>query len=127
MSAWQEYGNRKGGVLRISFDNAMSRDKLVKKLISMAKAMCQEYAYIWGYEGLKRIDVKTGKLENIISCSIYTQSKLNLLGDIWASKEVTVDWHSSVIHPKSVLFPSVELRVGTVKPRECKRFVELRH
>ena len=49
------------------------------------------------------------------------------MGDVWASKEETVEYKVSNIHPKSVLFPSVELRVGTVKPRECKRFVELRH
>lgn len=127
MHAWREYGSRKDGVLRISFDNATSKDKLVKKLISIAKEQHQDYAYIWGYSGLKRIDVKTGRLEKIISVSIYTPSKLNLMGDVWASKEETVEYKVSNIHPKSVLFPSVELRVGTVKPRECKRFVELRH
>ena len=67
MHAWREYGSRKDGVLRISFDNATSKDKLVKKLISIAKEQHQDYAYIWGYSGLKRIDGK-----NYIRLHLYT-------------------------------------------------------
>ena len=115
------------GVLRISFDNAMSRDKLVKKLISIAKAQHLEYAYILGDKGVLRVDTKTGKEESLrLGCNAMP-SKQQLMGDIWASKKDMVDYHASVIHPQSILFPSIEVKVNTFKPGKCERFVELRH
>ena len=127
MLAWQEYEIYTNGVLRISFDNTMSRKKLVKKLISMAKEQHLEYAYILGDKGVRRVDTKTGKEENLRLNSSGNPSRLQLMGDIWASKEDMVDYHESIIHPKSILFPLMELNVRAYNPRKCERFAGLRH
>ena len=125
--ASQEYDNFINGVLRISFDNAMSRNKLVKKLVSMAKEQHLEYAYILGDKRVMRVNTKTGKAENLRLTGSYNLSKLQLMGDMWASKEDMVDYHESVIHPQSILLPLVELEVRAINPRKCERFLELRH
>jgi len=126
-SSQEYYGYNKTGVLRISFNKTMSRDKLVKKLISMAKEQHLEYAYIFGYEGAIRINTKTGKQEHVRSYSMGVPSSSDLKGDIWASKENTADYEQSVIHPKSLLFPMVEVNASAYKPKKLGRFAELRH
>ena len=127
----EEYGYENvltRAVHRISFDNAMSRKKLVKKFISMAREQHLEYAYILGGKGVRRVDTKTGKEEYV---RVYgysaNPSRLQLMGDIWASKEETVDYIESVIHPKSILFPLLEMKVSAIDSKKCERFVELRH
>lgn len=35
--------------------------------------------------------------------------------------------NGSVIHPKSILFPLLEMKVGAIDSKKCERFVELRH
>ena len=93
----------------------------------MAKEQHLEYAYIFGYEGAIRVNTKTGKQEHVRSYSMGVPSISDLKGDIWASKENTADYESSVIHPKSLLFPMIEVNVGAIKPKKLGRFAELRH
>ena len=127
-SSQDYHGYCKAGVLCISFDNAMSRDKLIKKLISMAKEQHLEYAYILGDKGnVLRVDTKTGKQEDLRLYGGINPSKSELTGDIWASKENTADYVESAIHPKSLLFPSVEVNVSAIKPKKLGKFAELRH
>ena len=129
MSSSVEYGEpfSSHAVHRISFDNAMSRKKLVKKLISMAKEQHLEYAYILGDKGVLRVDTKTGKEERVRLYVWGTPSRLQLMDNVWASKEETADYITSVIHPKSILFPLLEMKVGAIDSKKCERFVELRH
>ena len=129
MNGSRDYGwYASGTVLRISFDKTMSRKKLIKKLIAMAREQHSEYAYIISdWQGMLRINTKTGEQEEVWLRNGDNPSRLQLMGDIWASKEETADRKESVIHPKTILFPLVELRINASTPRKCERFAKLRH
>ena len=122
------------GVLRISFHKTMSYRKLVKKLIRLAKKQKQDYAYIimgsGGCEEVVRLNVNTGKREYLrlnYEYETYPHG-LQLTGDIWASKEIIADGYSSVIHPKAVLFPMLEIEFDEPNPNKCSQnFLKLRH
>ncbi len=122
------------GVLRISFNKTMSYQKLVKKLIRLAKKQKQDYTYIimgsGGCEEVVRLNVKTGKREDLrlnYEYDTYPHG-LQLTGDMWASKEIIADGYSSVIHPKAVLFPMLEIEFEEYKSELCsKKFIKLRH
>ena len=130
MNGSSDYGwYASGTVLRISFDKTMSRKKLIKKLIAMAREQHSEYAYIIrDWNGMIRINTKTGKQEEVWLRSGDNPSRLQLMGDIWASKEETANRGlESIIHPKTLLFPLVEMRINTKTPTKCERFAKLRH
>ena len=122
------------GVLRISFNKTTSYQKLVKKLIRLAKNMKQDYAYIimgsGGCEEVVRLNVRTGKREDLrlnYEYETYPHG-LQLMGDMWASKEISADGYMSVIHPKAVLFPMLEIEFEESNPMKCSRiFLKLRH
>ena len=94
----------------------------------MAREQHSEYAYIISdWQGMLRINTKTGEQEEVWLRNGDNPSRLQLMGDIWASKEETADRKESVIHPKTILFPLVELRINASTPRKCERFAKLRH
>ena len=74
-----------------------------------------------------RVNTRTGEKEIVKSYCYTDHSRLRLLGDMWASKENAVDYEGSVIYPKSVLFPLVEMTIKPGHPQQCGRFLELRH
>ena len=122
--ATTEYEN---GVLRISFDKTMSRRRLIKKLIRLAKKQGLKYAYIKSDNGTIQINTETGEQERV-NLACYTEpSRLRLLGDMWASKENTADYDDSIIHPQSILFPMVEMTLEPKYPQDCGRLADLRH
>ena len=119
-----EYEN---ALLRISFRKTMSRKGLVRKLIKLARKQNLKYAYIVGDNNVIRIKTKTGGQEKFRSYCNIVPSRLRLLGDMWASKENAVDYDESVIYPKSVLFPLVEMTIKPHMPATAGRFANLRH
>ena len=119
-----EYEN---GLLNISFRKTMSRKRLLGKLIKLARKQNLKYAYIVKYDNVVRVNVKTGEQEEVRLRSYTKPSRLRLLGDIWASKENSVDYDESIIYPKSVLFPLVEMTIDPKHEERCGRFAELKH
>ena len=121
------------GVLRITFNRTMSYRKLVKKLIRLAISQKQDYAYIImggdEREEVVRINVKTGRREYLrLDFRHNYPQRLQLMGDIWASKETSADGRQSVIHPKAVLFPMLEMKLVDAKPSVYSlRFYKLRY
>ena len=96
--------------------------------------MKQDYAYIimgsGGCEEVVRLNVRTGKREDLrlnYEYETYPHG-LQLMGDMWASKEISADEYMSVIHPKAVLFPMLEIEFEEPNPMKCSRiFLKLRH
>lgn len=122
------------GVLRISFNKTMSYRKLVKKLIRLAKNLKQDYAYIimgsGGCEEIVRLNVSSRKREDLrLSYEHDTYPHgLQLMGDVWATKETSSDGYMSVIHPKAVLFPMLEIEFEESVPERCsQKFLKLKH
>ena len=116
------------GVIRITSNNTMSHTKLLKNLRKLAKKQHLEYAYILKGGRVNRINVKTGKQEELRLNCWDGLSKLELMGEVMASKENAADWENSIIYPKAILLPVADL---TFKDIECspnsERFKELRH
>ena len=117
------------GVLRISFTKTMTREKLIKKLIKMAKEQGLDYAYILKGKGqLARIETKTGRLEDLGLICYDTPTKLELMGDIVASQETVANMELSVIHPQSILLPIADLKFTKDNYTSgCDRFYKLKH
>ena len=118
-----EYSN---GPLRISFNKTMSRKGLIKKLIKLARKQELKYAYIVDGYNTVRINAKTGKQENVRLKCYTIPSRLRLLGDMWASKENSVDYDESIIYPKSVLFPLAEMTIEPSMQENFGRFAKLK-
>ena len=114
------------GLLRISFRKTMSRKHLIKKLTRLARKQNLKFAYIKGANNI-RINIKTGEREEIRSHCHIKPSRLQLLGEMWASKENDVDYDNSIIYPKSILFPLVEMNIEPLNSDYCGRFLELKH
>lgn len=116
------------GIIRITSNNTMNHTKLVKNLRKLAKKQHLEYAYILKGGRVNRINVKTGKQEELRLNCWDGLSKLELMGEVMASKENAADWENSIIYPKAILLPVADL---TFKDIECspnsERFKELRH
>lgn len=119
-----EYGN---ALLRISFRKTVSRKSLVRKLIKFARKQNLKFAYIMDGINAVRVNTRTGEKEIVKSYCYTDHSRLRLLGDMWASKENAVDYEGSVIYPKSVLFPLVEMTIKPRMPATAGRFANLRH
>lgn len=117
------------GVMRIDCKKTMSRSKLLKKLCTIARQQGLPYAYVLKGKGiLVRVDTKIGKEELMqLRCSDQP-SMLELMGDVMASKEMTAEPETSVIHPQAILLPMADLSFkGQETSALCERFLELRH
>lgn len=117
------------GVLRIDCKTTMSRRKLLKKLRTIARQQGLPYAYILkGRAILMRVDAKTGKEELMQQRCSDQPSMLELMGDIMASKEMTAELETSVIHPQTILLPMADLSFEDLRTYPlCERFLKLRH
>ena len=117
------------GVLRIDCKTTMSRRKLLKKLRTIARQQGLPYAYILkGRAILMRVDAKTGKEELMQQRCSDQPSMLELMGDIMASKEMTAEPETSVIHPQTILLPMADLSFEDLRTYPlCERFLKLRH
>lgn len=107
----------------------MSRRKLQKKLCVLARQQGLPYAYILkGRSVLMRVDTKTGKEELMQQRCSDQPSMLELMGDVMASKEMTAEPGTSVIHPQAILLPMADLSFEDLRTTAlCERFLELRH
>ena len=55
-------------------------------------------------------------------------SMLELMGDVMASKEMTANPETSVIHPQAILLPMADLSFEDLRTSAlCERFLKLRH
>lgn len=119
----------KSGVMRIDCKKTMSRNKLLKKLCAIARQQGLPYAYILkGGAVLMRVDTKTGKEELMQQRCSDQPSMLELMGDVMASKEMTAESETSVIHPQAILQPMADLSFEDLRTSAlCERFLELRH
>ncbi len=117
------------GVMRIDCKNTMSRSKLLKKLCAIARQQGLPYAYILkGGAVLMRVDTKTGKEELMQQRCSDQPSMLELMGEVMASKEMTAEPETSVIHPRAILLPMADLSFEDLRTSAlCERFLELRH
>lgn len=117
------------GVMRIDCNKTMSRRKLQKKLCVLARQQGLPYAYILkGRSVLMRVDTKTGKEELVQQRCSDQPSMLELMGDVMASKEMTAEPGTSVIHPQAILLPMADLSFEDLRTTAlCERFLELRH
>lgn len=115
------------GVMRIDCKKTISRSKLLKKLLAIARQQGLPYAYILkGGAVLMRVDTKTGKEELMRQRCSDQPSMLELMGDVMASKEMTAEPESSVIHPQAILLPMADLSFEDLKTSAlCERFLEL--
>ena len=136
--AWQDFHDRpypfhttrfKNGVIRITSNNAISHKAMVRKLIQLAKKQDLEYAYIIKGGNVIRINTKTRKQEELRLNCWAKLSRLELMGEIVASKENSVNYERSVICPQAILLPITELNF-TEKYYESSisnRFKKLKH
>lgn len=117
------------GVMRIDCRKTMSRSKLLRKLCAVARQQGLHYAYILkGRTVLMRVDAKTGKEELMQQRCNDQPSMLELMGDVMASKEMTAEPETSVIHPRAILLPMADLSFEDQRTSAmCERFLELRH
>src|SRR5574344_115118 len=117
------------GVMRIDCKKTMSRSKLLKKLCAIARKQGLSYAYILkGRAVLMRVDTKTGKEELMQQRCSDRPSMLELMGDVMASKEMTVEPETSIIHPQAILLPMADLSFEDLRTSAlCERFLELIH
>lgn len=116
-------------VLRITCSKTMSNSRLKRELRRLAKRQGLEYAYILKDKAeLTRVNVKTGREEILRAYCSANPSRLELMGDMFASKNMTASLSRSIIYPQSVLLPMTVLEF---RPRHtclyCERFAELRH
>lgn len=132
---WQDYRHPfhttsfSNGVIRITSNNTMSYKTLVRKLMQLAKKQDLEYAYIIKGSNVIRINTKTGKQEELRLNCWASLSRMELMGEIIASKENDVDYERSIIHPQAILLPMAEI---TFKDKYydssiSDRFRELKH
>ena len=117
------------GVIRITSNNTMSHARLVKNLLKLARKQDLEYAYIIKGSNVIRINTKTGKQEELRLNCWASLSRMELMGEIIASKENDVDYERSIIHPQAILLPMAEI---TFKDKYydssiSDRFRELKH
>lgn len=130
---WNETGSHitrfNTGVIRISFNKTRNYKNLIKELRKQAKRQGLEYSYILKGKGqLARVNTKTGNIEDVRLECHERPTRLQLMGDIMASKEDRVNYYRSVIHPQSILIPLVELHFDDVQYTSfCDRFIVLRH
>ena len=117
------------GVMRIDCKKTMSRSKLLKKLCAIARQQGLPYAYILkGRAVLMRVDTKTGKEELMQQRCNDQPSMLELMGDVMASKEMTANPETSVIHPQAILLPMADLSFEDLRTSAlCERFLKLKH
>lgn len=117
------------GVMRISCRKTMSYGRMLKKLRRIARQQGLPYAYILDGGGvLIRVDAKTGKKELMRLSCFDGPSKLELMGDVMASDEVTASRSVSVIHPRFILLPMADLTFKDIDTfPACERFVQLKH
>ncbi len=117
------------GVMRIDCKKTMSRSKLLKKLCAIARQQGLLYAYILkGKSVLMRVDTKTEKEELMQQRCNDQPSMLELMGDVMASKEMTAELVTSVIHPQAILLPMADLSFEDQRTSAlCERFQKLRH
>ena len=117
------------GVMRIDCRKTMPRSKLLRKLCAVARQQGLHYAYILkGRTVLMRVDAKTGKEELMQQRCNDQPSMLELMGDVMASKEMTAEPETSVIHPRAILLPMADLSFEDQRTSAmCERFLELRH
>lgn len=107
----------------------MSYGRMLKKLRRIARQQGLPYAYILDGGGvLIRVDAKTGKKELMRLSCFDGPSKLELMGDVMASDEVTASSGGSVIHPRFILLPMADLTFKDIDTfPACERFVQLKH
>ena len=120
----------RNGVIRISSNNTMSHKALVKKLIQLARKQKLEYAYIIKGDMVTRVNTKTRKQEALRLRCHDRITKLELMGEIMASKENTADMVSSIIYPKAILLPMGDLEFNeneSYYSAGCDRFMKLKH
>lgn len=118
------------GVIRISANNTMSHKSLVKKLIQLARKQKLEYAYILKGDRVTRVNTKTKKQEALRLRCYDKITRLELMGEIMASKENTANMETSVIYPKAILLPMGDLEFNendSYESVDCKRFLQLKH
>lgn len=118
------------GVIRISANNTMSHKSLVKKLIQLARKQKLEYAYIIKEGWVTRVNTKTKKQEALRLRCYDKITRLELMGEIMASKENTANMETSVIYPKAILLPMGDLEFNendSYESVDCKRFLQLKH
>lgn len=117
------------GVLRIDCKKTMSTKRLIGHLRRLARKQGLKYAYILKDSGsLARLDVETGKEELMGGRCYIGPTRLEMWGDIIASKEMNAVLEESVIYPQSILLPISELVFSPFETSPiCKRFIELRH
>ena len=132
---WQDYHHPfhttsfSNGVIRITSNNTMSYKTLVRKLMQLAKKQDLEYAYIIKGSSVVRVNAKTGKKEELRLNCWDKLTKLELMGEIMASKENAVDYERSIIHPQAILLPMTELNFKEeyYDSSISGRFKELKH
>ena len=107
----------------------MSHKAMVRKLIQLAKKQDLEYAYIIKGGNVIRINTKTRKQEELRLNCWAKLSRLELMGEIVASKENSVNYERSVICPQAILLPITELNFKEKYYDSIisNRFQELRH
>ena len=107
----------------------MSYKTLVRKLMQLAKKQDLEYAYIIKGSSVVRVNAKTGKKEELRLNCWDKLTKLELMGEIMASKENAVDYERSIIHPQAILLPMTELNFKEeyYDSSISGRFKELKH
>lgn len=117
------------GVMRISCRKTMSYGKMLKLLRNMAKRQGLQYAYILKDKGvLTRVETRTGKEELLRLRCFDNPSKVEMMGDLIASKEVTANVDISVIHPQFILLPIADLTFKSIDTSHaCERFMKLKH
>lgn len=132
--SWQGYRNGlhptkfRNGVIRITSNKTMSHKSLVRKLMHLAKKNGLGYAYILRGSNVVRINVRTGMQEELRLKCFDGLTKLELMGEIMASKENAVDYEKSIIYPQAILLPMAELGFKEVYYScSCDRFKDLRH
>jgi len=132
---WQDYRfpfhttSFSNGVIRITSNNTMSHKAMVRRLLQLAKQQDLEYAYIIKGSSVFRINAKTGKQEELRLNCWDKLTKLELMGEIIASKENNADYEGSIIYPKAILLPMTELNFKEKYYDSIisDRFKELKH
>ena len=107
----------------------MSHKTMVRRLMQLARKQDLEYAYILKGSNVVRINTKTRKQEELRLNCWDKLTKLELMGEIIASKENNADYEGSIIYPKAILLPMTELNF-TEKYYDSfisDRFKELKH
>ena len=116
------------GTIQISFSKAKSEKYLAKRLIKQAKTLGLEYAYILQGRGrVSRVNVKTRRKEDLRLACFDRPTRLQLMGDVMASKEERVNYYRSVIHPRTLFFPLMDLHFDDIRYSSfCDRFMIIR-